>query len=422
MEAGDSWKSKYCHQSSPFPSYNSSFEIFIFTLTINMTKSYEIVILGAHHAGITAAHFLLKKVIPALSKLTPETVYHVTVIDPNTEFFYNVPSPRTAANDAGAPVSKIFLPISEGFKAYTPENFTFVLGKATSISPDTKSVTVRLAESETDKNFTYNSLVVATGSKSTSNLWFTDNTGATKTAYINLQDSLKAADTVLIAGGGAVGVETAAEIGFYLKKKITLLSGGERLLVRHPLGNSSSAESKLKALGVETIHNLRVTGSKVAGSKTEVILSDGTTRIADVYIDATGPTPNNSFLPPAWLDSSGKIAVEEDTFRIKGVQNVYAAGDIASNSDGGIMNPVMFGTATLGSAIAVDIAKEMGVKSPLPLKAYKPMKNSQFVTIGPNGGVGQMMGWRLPSFAVWLAKSRTMFVENAEPTLTGSSI
>lgn len=332
--------------------------------------------------------------IPALSKITPETTYHVTIVAPNTEFFYNIPSPRTAANDAGAPISKIFLPISEGFKTYAPEIFTFVLGKAISISPDNRSVTVNLVESKGDKVFTYDSLVVATGSKSASNLWFTDDTEVTKNAYIKLQDSLKAADSVLIAGGGAVGVETAAEVGFYLKKKITLLSGGERLLARHAPGNSSSAESKLKALGVETIHDLRVTGTKTVGSKTEVTLSDGTIRTADVYIDATGPTPNNSFLPPAWLDSSGKIAVEEKTFRVSGAPNVYAAGDIASNSDGGILNPVMFGIATLGSAISVDIAKELGVKSPLPLKEYKPMKDSQFVTIGPKGGVGQMMGWR----------------------------
>jgi NADH dehydrogenase FAD-containing subunit len=375
------------------------------------------------HAGIWTAHFLLKKVIPELTKLTPDTKYHITIVAPHTEWFFNLSSPRTIASDSAAPIDKIFIPLSEGFTAYAPELYTFVLGKATSISPENKAVTVNLLESKTDKVFNYSTLVVATGSKSNSPLWFnTESSEFTKKIFSELQTSLKSAETVLIGGGGAVGVETAAEIGFYLKKKITLLSGGKRLLPRLLPANSASAESKLKALGVEIVNDLRVTASRTVGAKTEVTLSDGTTRTVDVYIDATGPTPNNSHLPAAWLDSTGKIAVDEKTFRVVGAPDVYAAGDIASNSDGTVMNPVTFGTAVIGSSIAVDMSKALGVASPVPQKEYKPMKDSQFVTLGPKGGVAQAFGWKLPSFAVWLIKSRTMFIEKAGPQLKGAEI
>ena len=243
-----------------------------------------------------------------------------------------------------------------------------------------------------------------------------------KSAYKELHASLATADTILIAGGGAVGVETAGELGYHLKKKITLLSGGSRLLPHHNPGNSTSAQSQLKSLGVETIHDLRVTSSrKIDGAKTEVTLSDGTTRTVDVYIDATGPTRNSSFLPESWLNSSRQVLVDEKTFRATapGASSVYAAGDIASSSDGGVMT-VMMGTGALGSSIAVDIAKEVGVKSPVAQKNYKPLRNSQLVTIGPGGGVAQIMGWRMPSLMVWMLKSRTMFLEKAEGSVKGA--
>jgi NADH dehydrogenase FAD-containing subunit len=154
-----------------------------------------------------------------------------------------------------------------------------------------------------------------------------------------------------------------------------------------------------------------------------VVLSDGTTKTVDVYIDATGPRPNSSFLPKSWLNDSGRVLVDDKTFRATApsASGVYAAGDIASCSDGGVMT-VLFGTSAVGSSIAVDIAKEMGVESPVAQKQYKPMKDSQFVTIGPKGGVAQIMGWRLPSLMVWAMKSRTMFVEKAEGSVNGAEV
>ncbi len=45
-----------------------------------------------------------------------------------------------------------------------------------------------------------------------------------------------------------------------------------------------------------------------------------------------------------------------------------------------------------------------------------------FVPIGPKGGVGVVFGWRVPSWLVWLAKSRTFFMEKAPGLATGEEV
>jgi NADH dehydrogenase FAD-containing subunit len=130
-----------------------------------MAKTYEIVILGAHHAGVSAAHYVLRHVIPGLSKATPGTTYHVTIIAPHTEFYYNIPGPRVAVNDTIVPFNKVFFPIADAFKEYKSESYTFVLGKATAVDAKKQSVTVSLVDTKLEKVFNYSTLVIATGSK-----------------------------------------------------------------------------------------------------------------------------------------------------------------------------------------------------------------------------------------------------------------
>jgi NADH dehydrogenase FAD-containing subunit len=118
-----------------------------------MAKTYEIVILGAHHAGVSAAHYVLRHVIPGLSKATPGTTYHVTIIAPHTEFYYNIPGPRVAVNDTIVPFSKVFFPIADAFSEYKSESYTIVLGKATAVDAQKRSVTVSLVDTKLEKVF-----------------------------------------------------------------------------------------------------------------------------------------------------------------------------------------------------------------------------------------------------------------------------
>lgn len=56
-------------------------------------------------------------------------------------------------------------------------------------------------------------------------------------------------------------------------------------------------------------------------------------------------------------------------------------------------------------------------------KKYKQFEaDMQFVPVGPKGGVGVVFGSKVPSFFVWLAKSRSFLLEKAPRTGEGAGI
>lgn len=385
-------------------------------------SNHNFVILGAHIAGVATAHHLLKTTIPALSKITPSTTYHVIIVSPSAQFYHNISAPRALGNPESVPFSKSFLSWTDGFKQYKSEQYTVILGTATGLDAEARTVTVTTVSKE-ETQVPYSSLIIATGM--TSNELWTVNDGAherTIDALKALQTSIPTAQTILIAGGGAVGVETAGDIASYHPKvKVTLLSGTTRLLPRLLASNSTAAESRLKSLRVTVLHNVKVTStSKTDDAKTTLVLSDGSSQTVDIYIEATGGKPNSSFLPPTWLDSTGRVLTDSKTMRVTvtGVQGVYAVGDIASYSDGGFM-AVKMAIAPVCSSIAVDIATAAGKKDAAAQVGYKSFKDSQFVPTGPKGGVGQLFGYKVPSLMVWGIKSRTYMIEKAETMAKG---
>ncbi|KFY08360.1 hypothetical protein V492_06302 [Pseudogymnoascus sp. VKM F-4246] len=387
------------------------------------SKVHEIVILGSHFSGLGTAQSLLRDIIPALSKQTPNVAYHVTIVAPHTEYFYNIPGPRYLVGKELITSSQLFFPISGALNEYKADQYATVQGKATAVDPEKKVVSVAL-EGGATQEIEYQSLVIATGTTSNSKLWqVNDHEDVTKALYVSVQAALVTAKRVLIAGGGAVGVETAGEIAtHYPKAEITILSGSDRLLPRLVPGNSSSAESRLNALGVKTVHKTRVrSASENANGSTTVVFSDGTTQTVDVYIDATGGKPNTSFLPPAWLNSNGYVITDGGKTLRTPTAGVYALGDVADYSNSSLIY-ALSSILPVTTSIGIDIAASAGKNGLFKQKIFKPMKDTQIVPTGPSTGVGQIMGWRVPGWLVWLIKSRTFFLEKAEPTWKGADI
>lgn len=173
----------------------------------------------------------------------------------------------------------------------------------------------------------------------------------------------------------------------------------------------------MAALGVKTIHNVRVVSATPNGKKTTLELSDNTVQIVDIYIDATGGRPNSGFLPPSWLNEKGKVITDPKTLRGP-VTGVYAVGDVASYSSGGVMD-VLYGIRPLCSSIQIDLSASSQGAAETKQLAYKPMKDTQLVPIGPKGGVGVIMGWKIPSLMVWLIKGKTYMIEKAPANVLG---
>lgn len=386
-----------------------------------------ILILGGAFAGMSAAHYTLKHVIPKLPS-NNGTTYCVTIVNPSKDFYWRIAGPRVAASKELMPYNKLFYPIEPAF-AYAKDKFSFVQGKATHVDPAGQTVSVETATGE-QKSIPYAALVIATGFTTPCPL-FTQTTdrAALEATYDAFHSQLKNAKTVVIGGAGPVGVETAGEIAEFLngkpgfmasapknpKAKITLISAEKKMLPVLRESISKQAEKFLKRLGVDVLYNAKVTStskaSEAVDGKTTVQLSDGKTIEADIYIDATGTRPNTGFLPKEWLDNRNRVLCNDKTLRVEAAgPRVYVVGDCASYTHGGVMDQYDAIPVAMTN-LRNDLVAHISGSAPGADRHYTPnRKEQQLVPIGTQKGVGAANGMALPSAMVWMIKGRDYMI------------
>ncbi|RMZ92260.1 hypothetical protein DV736_g471, partial [Chaetothyriales sp. CBS 134916] len=380
-------------------------------------STHSIVIIGGSFAGLTVASNLLRDIIPTLPKTT---TYKVTIINPADEFYWKIGAPRTIVNPEALPLSKALIPIKPHYSKYTDDQFELIIAYAQSIDPVAKTVSL-----STGKSVHYDTLVISSGTGFAANLWSTTGgTEALKAALEEVHAQLATAETIVVAGGGAAGVETAGELGERFagkKKKITLYSGTSQLLNR--LNNKrvgADAEARLKKLGIDVIHNVQVTEHQRVGNKTLLKLSDGSSATVDAYIEATGDKPNSSFVPADWLNERGQVKTDPHTLRldVPGVTNVYVYGSVASYSNGSITD-VMLAKKAILETLRNDLSG--GEPGPRTKTIYKKITSDiQLVPIGSQQGVGVVFGWKIPSFIVKMGKAKDFMINNAVKAVEGT--
>ncbi|KAM7191714.1 hypothetical protein V8F20_009191 [Naviculisporaceae sp. PSN 640] len=385
------------------------------------SKTHEIVILGGNFGGVGSAHYLLRHTIPALQKLDNSKTYHITLVTPNKDWFFKPATPRVLVAPNLLPEDKIWRSLAEIFKPYPTGQISIVQGVATNLDSSNKTVTVKLTTCE-QKTIRYDSLIIATGTTGNPAFTLHEDQSLTSEVYKSVPAALKTAKTVLIAGGGAVGIETAGEIGVAFPQiEITLASGASKLLERP--GNaklSAQAEAYLRNhLQTKVINDLKVTSTSGGGDgPTIVTLSDGSTHTVDLYIDCTGGKPNSQFLPESWLDASGRVIKKDPYFRARGssdstndAEDVYIVGDIVADSENSIWE-LEAHVPVVGTAIGNDIAAKIGQAGKAPAqREFKPIKGVMMVPIGPTGGVGQVLGWTVPSWFVKVTKAKSFLID-----------
>ncbi|KAF1944222.1 FAD/NAD(P)-binding domain-containing protein [Clathrospora elynae] len=398
-----------------------------------------ILILGGSFAGISAAHFAFKHVLPQLPKKEGVT-YNVTLVNPSKDLWWRLAAPRESVSKQLMPSDKTFYPIEPAF-TYAFPKFKFVQGSATHVDPAGQTVSVETV-SEEQQLIPYAALVIATGFTTPSPL-FTQTTDrkALEKVHVAFQEGLKSAKTIVIGGGGPVGVETAGEVAEILngrpgfmasapknpKARVTLVCGDKKLLplLRPAIGQT--AEQFLKRLGCDVMYNNRIVGStkmgEEEGAKTKVELSNGEFIEADIYIDATGSRPNTGFLPKEWLDTRNRLACNPKTLRVEHESagpRVYTVGDVGSYTRGGLID--------LADAVPVAMTNlKNDLLAHLTGEAHKGdrhytanLKEQQICPIGTQKGVGAFGGFRVPSQMVWMIKGRDYMIgQLAAGTLRG---
>ncbi|GAP88365.1 putative FAD-dependent pyridine nucleotide-disulfide oxidoreductase [Rosellinia necatrix] len=392
----------------------------------------KIVILGGSYGGVSTAHYLLKHVVP---KLPDTKSYQVVLISTSSETMCRPATPRALISDTMFPQEKLFVSIPKSFSQYAPGSFIFEKGTVTALDHENRTISALIAEriggSTAELRINYHALIIATGASTPSPLLgFTRDETALKSNWATFRKALANAKQIVVAGGGASGVEVAGELGEYLngragwfsstlsdpKVQITLLSGGSRILPYLRPAIAETAETYLSKLGVQTVHNTRVTtvipaaagGEDVAANAT-LTLDNGETLQADLYIPATGAIPNTQFVPGTMRCPDGRVNTNASTLRVVGAgDRVYAIGDVSSAARPAIHN-ILSMVPVLCANIKRDLLLAVGESSQVvgEDRVFKEdTRETQLVPIGKSKGVGAAMGMKFPSFLVWLIKGR----------------
>lgn len=406
-----------------------------------MPEQRNIVVLGASAAGLQSTHYIMKHIMPALKQHKKEAKYHVYLINPSSNWWFRVASPRVAASTTRMAAEKVLFDIRPGLAQYSKDDITFVEGAATGLDEAARVVKYHRAGSSADETLAYHALIVATGSQTYHPAFsMSGDTQTTLDSIVSTNDKVRTAKDIVIVGGGPTAVEFAGEVaehrngkpGWFShvdkKTNITLITSAANLLpnLRPAIGKIAAA--KLAALGVDIVYNTRVEDTSLSGSRTLINLANGTQLSADLYVPAHGVTPNNSFLPAHLLDTKGYLTTNAKTLRVDTAgPRVYALGDISSAS----RNSVVDILAAL-PVLAVNLKRDLlsyDAKDPdrkpkgRDREVVREEREMQLVPIGSGGGVGAVLGWKLPGFMVWAIKGRDYLLGmSGASTVGGESV
>ncbi|KAI8317348.1 Oxidoreductase ptaL [Colletotrichum sp. SAR11_240] len=329
------------------------------------------------------------------------------------------------------PQDTLFVDIATAFRQYPVDKFHFVCAIATALDHVKRTISVSLDGDKGVETIDFEALVIATGASTPSPLLGLNSSyEGLRQSWEDFRKALPQAKTIVIAGGGPAGVETAGELGEYLngragifdsnlenpKVAITLVTVGTKILPALRPALAQKAERYLAQVGVIVIKNTRVDGVipneaevEDVGRSATINLSNGQTLRADLYIPATGTRPNTSFIDPSLLTSDGRVKTNPSTLRVdKAGPRIYAIGDVASHARPAIHN-ILGAVPVLCANIKRDLLLASG-ETDAAAKDDRVFKEdpreTQMVPIGTTKGVGAAMGWRLPGFLVWLIKGR----------------
>lgn len=215
--------------------------------TPSAERTKNIVVIGASFSGHYAARILARS-------LPPKSNYRVVVVEPNSHFQFTWVLPRYCV--AKNHEHKAFIPYGK-YAAGSDGALRWIKDRVVRIAEGS----VELQDSDEVVPFEY--LVIATGAAVKSGLPSRVNNTEKKQGMEllrEMQNRIEAANTVVVVGGGAAGVEVATDAkSLYPKKHIILVHS--RAAVMHRFGKrlQEAALEGLQRLEVEVILEDRVT-------------------------------------------------------------------------------------------------------------------------------------------------------------------
>jgi NADH dehydrogenase len=214
--------------------------------------------------------------------------------------------------------------------------------------------------------------------------------------------------TVVVAGGGFAGVETAAAVydflteavGFYRnlrreRLRLVLVHSGATILPELGEALGRYAGRKLAERGIDIRTDTRVESVDASG----VRLSDGETVPARTLVWTAGTTPNPLLASiPCALDR-GRIRVDA-RLEVPEWPGVYAVGDCAAipAPGGGVQPPTAQHALREGAVVAQNILAERAGR---PRRGFAFGGLGQLAAIGRRTGVARVLGVNFSGFLAW---------------------
>ncbi|KAK0668790.1 hypothetical protein QBC41DRAFT_321235 [Cercophora samala] len=231
----------------------------------------NIVIVGAAFSGLYAARLLAGSV-------PRDGHYRIVVIEPNSHFNFTWVFPRFCVVEGHE--HKAFIPYSPEFFDMGPKGLVqWVRDRVTDLTRE--SVVLRSGEV-----IPYEYLIIATGSNVADGLpsraGVEDKEEAIKLLKA-MQDRVKNASHIVVAGGGAAGVETATDAkDRYPEKSVTIVHSRQALMHRFGNGLQQGTSEAMERLGVDVILGEKVLPESVDGKF--ITLSSGRKIECDCFV------------------------------------------------------------------------------------------------------------------------------------------
>lgn len=218
-----------------------------------------------------------------------------------------------------------------------------VQGRVTSIRPEHIELD---REWQGSNRIPFDYVVVATGTQLSKPAAMEHDDKLSSVEYLQKhQADVKRSKSILIVGGGAVGVQMATDLKeYYPDKEVKVVQSRPRVMPSFHPRLHEIIQKRFDELGIRLITGSRVKipagGFPNDGSTFDVQLSNGMTESTEFVILATGQTPNNKLvadLEPSTPQGLSVINPDNGFIRVRPTMqfldekysNMFAVGDIA---------------------------------------------------------------------------------------------
>jgi NADH dehydrogenase FAD-containing subunit len=328
--------------------------------------SKKVVIIGG---GLSGKHLC--------EQLVKQKDLQVTVIQANTFVEWTIPMAQVLAAKPHM-YEKCVAPNPE---SYQVKDATYKFGPVTSVDVAGKTVAFKAVATGADESVPYDVLVVCTG--------FSCPLIAAK-AGVSLEDrkaevsavaaAILKAKSVVVNGGGSIGVELASNIKTTYKDKDVVLVARDGVLKDFPEKTRGKITAVLDKMGIKTVIGTSSDAPPAAKLDTGSLTVNGEALKYDVYLPMFGQGPNTQFLTgiPGLLDDRGFVKVNE-FLQSRDQPSIFTVG-VGDNKESYI------GIAKLEAQyndVAANIKAYFAQKPMKPHKEGAPfMKNPPWLPIG----------------------------------------